>query len=112
MLMAAEAEVIRLERAGLPAAGEALGVTRAGVTQKLRELKAVLQRDVNRTRAILQDVFGQITLEPSRDSLIAVLRTNVVGILGLAGVRGDVRWVLSGAGRGILFERQAQVRVA
>ncbi len=64
------------------------------VKRYLKDLRGSLGRDTERARAILRDLVGEINLEPDDEGLIAVLRGNVQGILGL-------RYDNDGAGRGI-----------
>ena len=56
---------------------------------------------------LLAKLVGHITLRRDGDRLVAKLRGNLPGLLEM-----DEGLDNSGAGRGILFERLAQVRVA
>ncbi len=71
----------------------------------LHDLKGSLETDPDHARSLLARLVGQVTLRRDRDHLIAELRGNLPGIL-------DLDCDNPGAGRGILFERQSQVRVA
>lgn len=95
MLEEAEARIAQLEAAQLPdvSAGK-VAVLPSVINGYLKDLRRVLGRDTERARAILRDLLGEITLEPDDKGLVAVLRGNVPGILGLPFDNG-------GAGRGI-----------
>jgi len=73
----------------------------------LRDLKATFSTDPDHARALLGRLIGQITLRREGPRLIAEFQGNLVGLLEMEDQVGN-----RGAGRGILFERHARVRVA
>lgn len=97
MLQEAEARISRLEASVVPPPDVPPGrlVAMPSVIEGyLCELRGLLNRDIERARAILGRLVGQIMLQPTKEGLTAVLRGNVAGILGL-------HYDKSGAGRGI-----------
>ena len=86
MLEDAEAKVARLEASladppDVPA--KAVAVIPSVIAGYLKDLRRVLGRDTEQARAILRDLLGEITLQPDDKGLVAVLRGNVPGIVGL-----------------------------
>jgi len=77
------------------------------IERYLGHLRRLVDKDPARARSILAKLIGEVALEPNGKGLVAVLRGNIAGILDLEG-----RYCAVGAGRGILFERRAQVRLA
>jgi hypothetical protein len=86
MLEDAEARVTRLEAslADLPdLPTKAAAVIPTVIAAYLKDLRRVLGPDTERARGILRNLLGEITLQPDDRGLVAVLRGNVPGILGL-----------------------------
>ena len=86
MLEDAEANVAHLEASladppDVPA--KAVAVIPSVVAGYLKDLRRVLGRDTEQARAILRDLLDEITLQPDDKGLVAVLRGNVPGIVGL-----------------------------
>ncbi len=90
-----------------PAVKSKIAILPSLVELYLADLKESLGRDTERARGLLAKLVGQITLKKDGDRLVAELRGNLPAILEL-----EEELYNRGAGRGILFERQAQVRVA
>ncbi len=83
-------------------------VSLAGViAMYLSDLQRTMTTDIAYARTLLEKLVGKITLRRDGSDLVAEVRGNLVEILGAETVCG-----FYGAGRGILFERQAQVRIA
>jgi len=73
----------------------------------LRDLQRVVGKEPDRARVIVQKLIGEVTMEPNNKGLEAVLRGNLASVLNL-----EEKYCTTGAGRGILFERRARVRIA
>jgi hypothetical protein len=72
-----------------------------------RLLKGLLECDTEAPWNPLAKLIGHVTLRRDADRLVAELRGNFPGLVVI-----HERQDNPGAGRGILFERQARVRVA
>ncbi len=84
-------------------------LVKAAIARYPADLRATLELDIDEARRLLTRRFERIVLRRDEDGrLWAKVRGNLSGILRLDdGVLAGV-----GAGRGILFERQAQIRMA
>ena len=68
------------------------------VESKLKDLASLLGRDVERSRALLRELLGEVLLQPTAEGVVAELRGNVEGLLplekaltGLNGSGGRIR---------------------
>jgi hypothetical protein len=107
MLEAAQQRVAELEAAlQVPPVKNKIAVLPSVVERYLNDLKGSLGRDTERARSLLAKLVGRITLRRDGDRLVAELQGNLPALLEL-----DDELYNRGAGRGILFERQARIRV-
>lgn len=53
------------------------------VESKLKDLASLLGRDVERSRALLRELLGEVLLQPTAEGVVAELRGNVEGLLPL-----------------------------
>ena len=68
------------------------------VESKLKALADLLGRDVERSRALLRELLGEVLLQPTAEGVVAELRGNVEGLLplekaltGLEGSGGSIQ---------------------
>ncbi len=63
------------------------------VESKLKDLAGLLGRDVERSRALLRELLGEVLLQPTAQGVVAELRGNVQGLLpvekALTGLNGS-----------------------
>ena len=64
--------------------------------------------DTDRARRLLAKMLGKVTLRRDGARLLADVKGNFPGLLDV----DEAVFGRAGAGRGILFERQARIRVA
>lgn len=101
MLEETEARVAQAEAAVREAdlSDGKLAVLPALIEHHLRDLQSVVGKEPDRARVILQKLIGDVTLQPNKEGLEAVLRGNVPGILNL-----DERYCTTGAGSPFLTQ--------
>lgn len=97
MLEETERRIAELEAAlRAPAAPHRVTILPSVVKEYLRDLKGTLGRDTERARTLLAKLIGHVTLRRDGERLVAELRGNLPGLLGI-----DEGLDNPGAGRGI-----------
>lgn len=106
MLTETEDRITRLEAAiQAPAQKSKIAYLPGVVEACLRDLKGTFATDPDHARALVAKLIGKITLRQKDGRLWAEMQGNLAGLLEIDEVGNG------GAGRGILFERRAQVRL-
>ena len=107
MLEETERRVAVLEQAVRDAGRRPSPVVAKSVVERyLRDLRATVETNVESARHMLSLALDKIALRREGPRLVAEVTGNYAGIFSLDGCVNSV-----GAGRGILFKRQARIRV-
>ncbi len=110
MLEEAEARVRDLrEQLAKPTSAQlhALAALPRLVQDQLQDLQRVLDQDVDRARAILRRLLGEIVLHPKPEGLVAELRGNVEGLLALGQQAPMSVSMVAGACNGLSLSQSA-----